>query len=365
MKVSIDRESLNKALGAVGRMVSQKSTLPILSNLLLLTDKGRLRLSATNLESGIHYWVGAKIEKEGSTTVPARVFTEFLASLSEGEMVNLNLVEDSLQVECLENKANLATISANEFPKIPLLEQPPTLEMSTKDFAKGVSQVSFAASFDEGRPLLTGVLIKIGKTETEFVATDGYRLAKKVVKTPSNLEVQVIISARTLQEVLRVCTDEESLGITLIDNQVLFNVGMAQLSARILDGSYPNYEQIIPKTTVTSVSINRTKLSAALKTASTFARDIGNVVQLDFSSGKLILSASTSQVGDSKSSLEVKLEGEPLKASYNSKYLTELLGVLDGENLVFASAGALNPAVIKGEGEESFLSLVMPVRMQN
>lgn len=368
MKITVSQKHLNKGLNTVTRSISLKATLPVLNNVMLMTDQGRLRLSTTNLESGVHVFVGAKIEEEGSITVPARVVADFVASLGEEETVNLQLNDETLLLSSLENQAQLATISASEFPKVPILVGEPNLELSLKEFAKAINQVSFAASFDEGRPVLTGVLIKVGKKQTELVATDGYRLAKKNLKVEASGELEVIIPARTLQEVARIANDseEEFLGITKVENQALFSIGSTQVIARIIDGVYPNYEQIIPKEVLTKVSINKAKFSQALKTTGIFARDLGNVVRVEVSQeGEVLLAANTAQIGEGVSKLGAEVEGPDLKTAFNAKYLTEALSVVSTDTLDIESAGPINPAVIKGRAEEDFFSLIMPVRIQN
>lgn len=368
MKVTASQKLLNKGLGVVSRSISLKATLPVLNNVMISTDKGRLRLSSTNLESGVHYWIGAKIEAEGSTTVPARVLTDFVSSLDENDSISLELEEDLLKVTSSSNRAQLATIGASEFPKVPVLEDAPSLEINLKEFAKAVNQVSFASSVDEGRPVLTGVLIKVGKGETELVATDGYRLAKKKIKTTSTGEIETIIPARTLQEVARVCSDseEEFLGITPMQNQLLFSLGQVQVVSRVIDGTFPNYEQIIPKETVTKFSMPKAKFSQALKVASIFAKDLGNVVRLEVNdSGEVTLTANTAQVGEGLSRTEAEVQGSTLKTAFNAKYLSEALNVIEGDKVFFESAGAVNPTIIKGEIEGDFFSLIMPVRIQN
>ena len=371
MKVSVNKEVFVKALNNVTRSLSQKPTLAVLANVVIATDAGRVRLSTTNLETGIHYWLGAKIAAEGATTVPGRVLNDFVTSLTTELAIDLELKEEVLVVKAGESQAKLPTIAVSEFPKIPILEGEPQLKITGSDFAKAVLQVAFAASFDEGRPILSGVLLKVGKKDTEIVATDGYRLSKKKLNLSSSEDLNVIVPARNLQEVARITQDlpdADSLGISLINqNQILFSLPNAQVNARVLEGSYPDYEKIIPKEFVTKMTVAKTQFNQALKTASIFARDLGNVVKISLEpeDGKITFSATTSQVGEGLSTIKAEGSGQTISTAFNAKYLIEAIAAVAEAEITFESAGPTNPALIRGKEDSSFFCLIMPVRVQS
>lgn len=374
MKVSVLQENLSKALVLVSRSVASKAQLPVLNNVLIATDKGRLKLSATNLETGINFWLGAKIEKDGAISIPAKILTEFVSSLP-AERVDLEAKENTLSINCGSFKANFMGISAGEFPAVPTLKDKETVLLSSTDLLKSVSQVAFAAAQDEGRPVLTGVLLTIREGKLVLAATDGYRLSfKKMEETKGIEEVKefkkgLIIPGRTLVEVTKIITNqdqERGIGLTITSNsnQVIFSSNEAEVVSRLIEGSFPEFEKIIPEKGTTKVIMETENLMRAVRTASIFARESANIVRLKIGKSGVTVSANAPQLGDNMVGVEAKVEGEENKIAFNSRYLLDFLNVISAEQISLEMTSPLNPGIFAPLGDKSFLHIIMPVRVQ-
>lgn len=368
MEVSCLQENLNKGLTITSRLITGKAQLPILGNILLATEEGRLRLSATNLEMGINLWLGAKVEKEGKITVPARIFTEFIASLP-AEKVELSLSENILKVSCLSFEASFNTLSAAEFPAIPDSLAKPAILLPAEVFSAAVSCVAFAAAQDEGRPTLTGVKWIKGEKSLKMAATDGYRLSVKSLPLAGSLTEDLILPAKSLIEAARIAQDagegeEIKMGVTPESNQAIFAWENAVLATRLIEGQFPSFEKIIPPSFLTRLVLEKETLVKSVKIASLFARDSANVIKWKIEKGTLQISANSPQVGENVSTLEAKVEGEDNEIAFNSRYLLDFLQAVSADELIFEMTGPLNPGVFKPVGDDSYLHLIMPVRVQ-
>lgn len=374
MKLSVLQENLAKALSITSRSVSAKAQLPALSNILLATDRGRLKLSATNLETGINYWLGAKIEKEGTISIPAKILTEFVSSLP-AEKIELETKENSLSLVCGSYQATFIGLPASEFPLVPTLKDKETASFPSEELFKAISQVVFAAAQDEGRPVLTGVLLLVKDGELILVATDGYRLSlKKMGKMKGLQEVKefikgLIIPSRTLAEVGKIISDQEQgkeigLAITPSSNQIIFSTNEAEVISRLIEGGFPEFEKIIPEKGTTKMIIDTAEFLKAVRTASIFARESANIVKLKIQNSKLKISANAPQVGENLIDLEVTQEGEDNKIAFNSRYLLDLLNSVDSEQISFEMTTPLNPGVFTPVGDKSYRHIIMPVRVQ-
>jgi len=371
MKVSVLQENFSKALNTVSRTIAPKATLPILSNILLTTDKGRLKLASTNLETGINLWTGAKIEKEGAITIPARALTEFVSSLPAGK-IDLEIKETTLSLSSNSFKASFTGMAASEFPKIPSFSGRQVLSFEKETLPQVLSQVVFAASQDEGRPVLTGVLLKRDGKGISLVATDGYRLSiKKVSKASSLLKEDLLIPAKTLLEVARVSQetrgDEEEkikVGLTKEKNQVIFLLPDAELSSRLIEGEFPDFTKIIPTSSATKASFDKEEFLRAAKIASIFAREQANIVKLKIEKERLKVSSETPQLGTNESEIEAKVEGDSLEIAFNCRFLLDFLGNIPDEEISLETNDPLSPGVFKGGSDPSFTHIIMPVRIQ-
>jgi DNA polymerase-3 subunit beta len=369
MKFSCLSENLAQGLSIVLKAVSSKGSLPILSHVLLKTDAGRLKLGATDLDTGIVTWVGGKVEEEGSVTVPAKLLWDLVSQLPPGKVV-LESKKQLLTIstEPPRTRSKLHGLSADEFPPLPEEEGATLFKIDPLDLAAAVSQVAFAAASDESRPILTGVLLSGSEKGLTFVGVDGFRLAEKRVDVSAGKEFSVVVPARILSEVARVgakSADPVSVALLPDENQVLFFLEGSKILSRLLEGQFPDYEKIIPASFGTRAQLARDDLLKAVRLAAVFARDSASVVKLSFAPNKpVVLSSNTQDVGEHKTEVEASVEGEGVEVAFNSKYLTDLLSNLDAEEVIFESAGALNPGVFKPAGDSSdYLHIIMPVRV--
>jgi len=374
MKVSILQENLIKGLNTASRSVASRAQLPILSHVLLVTDKGRLKISATNLETGVNLWLGAKVEKEGQITIPAKILTELVSSLP-AQKVDLEVKENQLFISCGAYQADFVGLPASEFPKVPTLTGKPNFTFEGESLALASHQVAFAAATDEGRPILTGVLLTLEGSQLLLVATDGYRLSlKKLANTTKGQEEVkefkkgLIIPARTLVEVARVVNDSEEkslkLGITPEANQAIFALPEVEIVSRLIEGSFPDFEKIVPEKGATKIILDKEELTRSVRMASIFARESANIIKFEVRGSKFKVSANTAQVGSNLSEIEAKIEGKENKIAFNSRYLLDFLSVVGSEQVTFEMSGSLNPGVFTPAGDSSFTHIIMPVRVQ-
>ncbi len=373
MKLSILQENLAHGLSIVSRSVATRAQLPVLSNVLLATDKGRLKLSATNLETGVNLWLGAKVGKEGALSVPAKILTEFVTSLPAGK-IEIKAQENNLHLVSGTYEASFVGMAASEFPTIPSLKKKADLQFSSSLLASAINEVAFAAAQDEGRPVLAGVLLKSQDKKLVLVATDGYRLSIKKIKETKgvdrikDLKKGLVLPARTLLEVARVVAEkeEESLGVSVAPeaSQLIFTTSEIEIVSRLIEGNFPDFEKIIPGKGKTKVVLDREELTRAVRMAAIFARESANIVRFQISGNSLQISANTAQVGDNQSVLEAKVEGEKSEIAFNSRYLLDFLNIVNSDQIVFETSGALNPGAFRPVGESSYLHIIMPVRVQ-
>jgi DNA polymerase-3 subunit beta len=375
VRLSCLQENLDRGLNIVSRAVPAKSTLPALSNVLLATDQGRLKLAATNLEVAISCWIGAKVEEEGSITVPANLLTEFVRSLPNDRIdFSLNQRTQTVNLRCARFEANIKGIDAEEFPTLPstgdgfkILVDAPTLHDS-------IGQVVFAAATDESRPVLTGVLVTFKDGAMTLVAADGFRMAVKnsPLSNPVEQEISVIVPARALRELGRIVADSEEpveISITSNRNQVLFRLGNVELVSRLIEGQFPPYERIIPPPSPNKVVVSTGEFLNANRTVAIFARENSNIVRLQFTpgeegmtAGKMILSATGADVGDNIGEIDATVVGEPPQIAFNSRYLDELLKTLEkSSQLSLEVTSASSPGSFRPLGDEGYLHIIMPM----
>lgn len=371
MKFSCLSENLAHGLSTVSKAVSAKGSLPILSHVLLKTDEGRILLGATDLETGIVTWVGAKVEEEGGVTVPARLLSELVASLPPGKIELKVDKGQTLQLTSPEARSRLNGLDAGEFPPLPSSSGKRILNLAPKSFLRAVSLTSFASARDESRPVLTGTLIKGSGQELRLVGVDGFRLAEKklLLSNPIEEKIHMVIPSQTLLEIARLGSrqggEEKEIVTTILpkENQVLFDLGDVRVTSRLLEGQFPDYEKIIPASFSSRVKLSTEEFLKAVRMASIFARDSAGIVKLRLEpEAPLTVSAATSEVGENVSRVEAKIEGDPLEIAFNSKYLTDVLSNLGSEEVVFEAGGPLNPGTIKPADADDYLYVLMPIR---
>ena len=378
MKLSCLQENLSKGLAVVSRAVATRSTLPVTQNVLISTDQSRLKLSATNLEIAITTWIGASIEDEGAITLPARILTEFVNTL-EGDKIDFSLPEGNgiLNISSGRSKATINGIDAEEFPPIPTVLDGIRAVVNAGVLKKAISRVAFAAATEESRPVLTGVELKIEGNDFSLAAADGFRLAvqKDKLTEPIDGNIEVIIPARTMNELNRLVSDDSEeieVVMTPTRGQILFRSGDIEIVSQLLQGNFPNYQQLLPEEHSTRSIFDTNALQRAVRSASIFARDGSNIVRMqlvppteDDDNGKALISARSEEVGDNEDVVDAEsLEGEESKIAFNSRYLMDVLAVLDKGNVVLETTTASSPGVFKPVENDGYTHVVMPMFVQ-
>jgi len=376
MRLSCLQENLSRGLGVVGRAVATRTTLPITNNVLLATDQSRLKLAATNLEMAISCWIGAKVEEEGAITVPARLLTEFISSLPS-DRVDISLFPrtKTLGLKCARFEARISGVDAKDFPPIPKVEEGITTKVEVEALRQGISQVVFAAATEESRPVLTGVDAEFDGDLLTLAAADGFRLAvyRLPLATPVTQKAEAIIPARTLAELNRLAADqEEAVEITVNPgkSQALFRLKNVELVSQLIQGTFPQYAQLIPQSYNTRVVIDVAEFLRATKTASIFARDGSGIVRLlitpgsEVTPGRLTVSARSEEVGDDVGDIDAIVEGEEAKIAFNGKYLTDVLSVLHESQVALETTNPSSPGVIRPVGVDNYVHVIMPMFVQ-
>jgi DNA polymerase-3 subunit beta len=362
------QENLARGLSVVSRAVSNRS-LPVLTNVLLKTEDGGLKLTATNLEIGITYWVPGKIEVDGATSVPARLLTDLVNSLPGSEPINLELAEgETLHIRAGRFESNIKGIPAEDFPTVQTAGERPITRVAQKVLRQALDETAFAAASDEARPILTGVLAKFEGDQLTLAAADNYRIAVKTITVLDPVEeTSVVIPARALHELARVLSDtDEPVSIVLAHsrNQLLFHIDGVDLVTRLIDGQYPNYQSVLPASHATRAVIDREELLRAVRPAALIAHESANIVKLGVGldgDGAITVSANA-EVGDHVGRVEAAIEGDGTTIAFNARFLADVLEKVDAEQFALELNGPLSPGVFKPIGDDRYVHVVMPLR---
>lgn len=370
MKVDVLTENLQRKLPFLNRAVSTRSQLPVLLNFLIEAKDGKLRISSTDLEIGVQIETTVNIEENGGITVPAKIFSELISSLSD-EKITLKTKEETLEVLTQKTKSTFQTISQEEFPKLYEEKGERIISMEKELLDKDFMKVVFAASFDTNRPALSGVLVKKEEKGFVLVATDGYRLSLKhhsfLPEKESAGEIKhLLIPARAIREMLSLKEQTGKINIFVAkkSNQILFEQDGVVLVGRLIDAEYPAYEKIIPSNFSTKFTFDKEEMQKAVKLCSIFARDSANIIKFLIKKNRVLISANMPSVGENTTEVDVKLEGEENEIAFNAKYVLDLLANIGDEEMVFEMTGSLSPGVFKIKNDNSFLHLIMPIRVQ-
>jgi DNA polymerase-3 subunit beta len=377
MKLTCLQENLNRGLLCVGRAAATRTTLPITNNVLLATDEGRLKLVATNLEMAITYWLGAKVEAEGAITVPAKLLNEFVASLPSDKInISLSPRTKTLQLKCARFEARISGVDAKDFPPIPNVEDGIITSVEAEALRKGIEKVVFAAAADEARPVLTGINAEFEGSTLTLAAADGFRLAvyKMPLATPVEKKTTAIIPAKTLAELNKMVTEQEEpveIRLNTGKGQILFKLKDIELVSQLVQGSFPQYSQLIPQSSTTRAVVDIAQFLRATRTASIFARDGSNIIRLVITPGvkempgKLTVSARSEEIGDNVGEVDALVQGEEAKIAFNSKYLMDILNVLhDSSQVALEVTSPSSPGVFRPVGLDNYIHVVMPMFVQ-
>jgi DNA polymerase III subunit beta len=363
LKLTCSRDALLRGLGIVSRGVSTRTTVQILSGILLRAGEGKLELAATDMEVSLRTTVEAKVETEGSVVVPGRLLLELARLLPEAEvMVEHKLDEAAVEIRCGTASYRLHTYNAEDFPRLPETQGIELHEVDRETVLGTVGRVSRSASRDESRPVLTGVLMRFEPGKLVMAATDSYRLSvKETALEGSAPELEAIVPARALGELARIAVEGEKLSLGVHENQVVFGTADAWLTSRRIDGQFPNYKQLVPETFEHEVALPREELLEVVRRVSVMAQR-NSPLRLRFADGELTVSAQTQDVGEAHESLPVSFGGEALEIGFNAEFLRDGVDSVAGEQVRLKLISPLRPAVLQGEGDD-FLYLIMPIRL--
>ncbi len=369
MKIIIQSGELKKYLGIVNRGVSSRPQLPILSGVLLKAVGSEVSLIATDLEVSFWLRLTAKVEEEGEVVVPAKLFSELVSSFPSGN-VTLSVDKHVVKIEVDGIVSEIVGQGAEDFPSIPRASKAQVV-LRSGDFRQKVDRVCVSAARDDTRPVLTGVLWEINEDKVSLVATDGYRLSVDKLtlsKTDLEKETKLILPARSLQEISKILgetgVDDFSLEFDKKNQQVIFKVGEIEVTSRLIAGEFPPYQQIMPNTYSSKAVFGRGEILEGVKRASLFARDNANIIKLQMEKDGVVVRAESSQVGTSVSKIAATTEGEDLMVAFNARYLLDYLASCTSENVIWETEGELKPSVFRNEDEETWVQVVMPVRVQ-
>ncbi len=374
MKLEVLQEDLNQSLSVVSRFIASRPQLPVLANVLFSADKNnRLKLSATNLDIGIQYWIDAKVEKPGQITVPAKEISEFVSYLSPGKLELETVKQGQVKISSSQGESSFAGMDAEEFPEIPVIDQGKTASLPLANLEEAVNFVGFAAADDDARPVLAAVNWEFSKDGYRMVSTDGYRLSLRDV---SGVEVNMdktensgnfLIPARSLTEIVRLASGESELkvGLTEDENQVVFVLPDLQLTSRLIEGEFPEYQKIIPEETSTKVLVDKEEFHQSVRMASVFARESANVVKFNVGKGKVAISSNAPSVGENKTEVGAQIEGDDLEIAFNYRFMLDFLKAVPSseQQVQMEFNEALTPGMFKIPSDKNWLHIIMPVKV--
>jgi DNA polymerase-3 subunit beta len=365
-------ENLKRGLNIVGHVTTKNINLPILNNILIKAENGNIELVSTNLEIGIVHQLRGKVERDGQFTVDAKLITDYVSLLSGGDKVVFEEKEGALKIENGGYKTKIKGEAAKEFPLIPTIPKENASTCSAEKFKNALNNVVFAVSNSENRVELTGVLFSFKKNHLTLAATDSYRLAEKEIEIKTSDENEeerrAIVPAKTIQEVLRILNnfegkeEDNEVKIYLAENQILFTVDSVELISRLINGQYPDYKQIIPTKSQTTVMIERGELMRAVKAAALFSKAGVNDINLRIAKNKVIVSSFSGASGESKIELSAETSGGENEITINHRYLVEGLNNINNEMVRLEILNSDAPCLLKPEKEDSYLYIVMPIR---
>jgi DNA polymerase-3 subunit beta len=365
MKVSVARGELLEALSAVSKGLSSRTTLPILSGIHISAIDDTLILQSTDLEISIKTKTKGRVEEAGQTVLPGKLIIDIVRSLPEAAVTIDTSNKGSAVVTCVQSSFTVRTLSPEDFPRFPEAEAAKALSLPSEIFSKVVHQVSKAVSRDETRPILTGVLVVVESGTLRMVATDSYRLClKEVVLEDVSGEIEVVVPGRAIEDVARLAASTERVSLGVSDNQVIFTFGDTVFISRRIEGSFPNYRQLIPKEHQTRAVIDRVEFTEAIKRVSLLAQHNAPLrIGVNVADHILTLTAQTQDVGEAKEDIEIQPVGEDVEMAFNHAYLMEGVSVSEGEKVALEIVSPLKPGIIKSADGEDFIYLLMPVRL--
>lgn len=365
MKIYCSKDSLLTGVNTVQKAVSNKNTLPVLQGILIKAENNTLVFEATDMEIGIRCVVDAQIEREGRVVLPARLFSEIVRKLPAAT-IEIEQRNDAVNIHYYESDILLKGFDPEEFPLLPDLYEAVSFNLPILLFKTMIRQTVYACAIEENRPVFTGILLQIEDSNIRLIGTDTHRLAYRIseIENPENLKFYGVIPAKTLSEIYRLLKDDdEVLTIRFNQSQVSFQFGSVHLLSRLIDGQFPNYKQVIPKSCQSKIYLSTQEFSDAVERASLLARDSShaNIVRLTLEKERLWLDQA-SEIGKISEQIDIQMEGTEVKVAFNAKFLLDVLKVIDSEKIIFELSGPYGPGVIRPVADPNYLNLVLPVR---
>lgn len=367
MKIVVLQENLKNAVSLTSHFTSPKAQLPILGNILLRADKTKLTLSSTNLEISINTSIGAKVEQEGEITVSGKTLNDVISNLSAGQ-ISIESEMENIKIISGKFKSNILGSNSADFPTLPEKVGNNAISLKTDELLTSLSKVLFAVSTDETRPILTGVLFAFNNKSLKLVATDGFRLSEVKLKSEVVIDdIKIIVPRAVLYELTKIgeSSDEVQLSYEKESNQIIFTIGDTTLSSRVIEGEFPDYEKIIPTSSLSSISIDKSELEKSIKLASVFARDSGKIVKLIINNEELIIKAESSASGNQEMSLEIRPE-EPINTEinimFNYSFLEDVLKVVTDDEVKIIFAPDNKASKFIDSKSSNFLHIIMPIK---
>lgn len=369
MKLKVLQPDFSKSLAIASRFASPKAQLPVLGNVLLLAKKNKLLLGATNLETSIFLKIGAQVEEVGDITIPAKVLADIVSNLPK-EHIELISQKEKLKIVSPGNSLDVAGIISSDFPDIPQSIDDDTTALDTNLLIEALPQVLFSTSHDETRPVLTGVLVTINNEELSLVATDGFRLSRKIISGSfKSKDVTMILPKSVLAELTRLVAENETVSFSLSEKEssCIFAIGDTILSSRILQGEFPNFSKIIPNSSRCTILVDKEEFSRSVKLASVFARDSANVVTFTIKNNELRIQSQSDKVGEQSGKIEAKVEGfsdkDELEIGFNYRFVEEFINSVKGESIQLKFIDSDTAGVFLDPGDKEYLHLIMPVKL--
>jgi len=365
MKISAARGDLLAALSIMSRALSARSTLPILSSVMFKANKESLVLHSTDLEVSIRHSMDCRVEEEGCAVIVGKLLTDIVRSMPEAAVTIETTPNDEVTISCEQSKATLKTLNPEDFPKFPEVDPDKTVSLPVDVITAVIKQVSRAASRDETRPVLTGILLSIDSGKMKMVATDSYRLAVREVELDSIEEdIEVVVPSRAMEEVPKLAASQETVSLGVAENQVIFKAGPTEFVSRRIEGKFPNYNQLIPADNEMKMTVSREEILSSLKRVALFAQhNVPIRAEVRPKDSILSLSANTQDVGGAVEDLMVQAEGEDVEIAFNSAFFLDGVGASNTEEISFEAVSPLKPGVLRSVGDEEFLYILMPVRL--
>lgn len=367
MRLSCSQKDLSNALSITNKAVGTNSTLPVLNNVLLKAEGKNLYFTTTNLEIAISYFIEADIKNEGEITIPSKLLTNYVNYLKDSQ-VDIEVEEgESMLVKTNDSKTRIKGISASEFPSIPVVEKEGSFTVSAKDLSVAINQVAFAAALNTTRPILTGVYFSVSSDELKMVATDSYRLAEKTLKPKvSSGDITCIVPVKTVLElgsILGTLSKDVDVEVIVSKNQIYFSIDKVKITSRLIEGQFPNYNQVIPKSSETKVFLNVGELSLVLKRINLFAKENNNKVLLRTSSEGLLVTTDVTQLGVGEVKMKTKIEGKDNEIALNSQYILDLLSNIGTNEVVLELGDKTNPAIFRPVDKQGYVHIIMPLKI--